>query len=51
MIIVHGEDGMWCAATTVAPGVPAFGDGTTADEAQAALDYAVSLLRAETEQL
>ena len=48
MVTIHveqDEDGMWCASATVAPGVAAFGEGATEDEALADMHEGLKLLR------
>ena len=43
-VVEQDEDGIWCACAQLRPGVAAFGDGQTQDEAIADLRAGLELL-------
>ena len=43
-VVEQDEDGVWCACAPLRPGVAAFGDGQTRDEALADLRAGLDLL-------
>ena len=43
-VVEQDEDGVWCACAPLRPGVAAFGDGQTLDEAIADLRVGLELL-------
>jgi predicted RNase H-like HicB family nuclease len=45
--VEHDEDGVWCASAQLRPGVAAFGDGPTREEAVADLRAGLELLIGE----